>query len=426
MSTGFSFLHATIGSNDWRLLRRAKDDMFTQEELPAFTFIRDYFDRYKEMPTLDVVASEGFQLPRPRRSASSEYWLDTLKRRFAYTKVDEKHPRLVQAMSSQNTDEMLVVLREMVAEASIAVGSERYTTLRDEVSAVREDYLWARANPGLRGIPSGWPTLDLATMGFMGGDVIVLAGRPSMGKSYLLLEMVNSAYLDGNASALVSMEMTTTQMVRRWVGRRSGFNPNLIRDGGLSTYSHEELLSVIAEMENNETPIYMLAGDMRKSVSGIEAMVMEFAPKILFVDAAYLLTPSGRKAGYISKWESISEVICELKQIAIRYDIPVVISVQFNRNQKSKGKKELDLGDIAGSDSIPQDASVVLGIRQGPAPYQRSQRIIEVMKNREGDTPRFATAFSFNPVSMVEVSFVDEGDADEGQESQVVNTGWMV
>jgi replicative DNA helicase len=328
-------------------------------------------------------------------------------------------------MSSQNTDEMLAVLREMVAEASLVVGSERYTTLRDEVSVVRDDYLWARSNPGLRGIPSGWPTLDLATMGFMGGDVIVLAGRPSMGKSYLLLEMVNSAYLDGNPAALVSMEMTTTQMVRRWVGRRSGFNPNLIRDGGLTTYSHEHLLSVIDDMENNETPIYMLAGDMRKSVSGIEAMVMEFSPKILFVDAAYLLTPSGRRQGHISKWESISEVICELKQLAIRYDIPVVISVQFNRNQKSKGKKELDLGDIAGSDSIPQDASVVLGIRQGPAPYQRSQRIVEVMKNREGDTPRFATAFSFSPVSMIEVPLVEEGDDDDG-ESTVVNTGWMI
>jgi replicative DNA helicase len=425
MSTGFSFLHSALANGDWRLLRRAKDEMFTEEELGAFTFIRDYLDRYKELPPLDVVASEGFSLPRPRRSAACDYWLDTLKRRFAYTKVDEKHPQLVQAMQNQNTDAMLAVLREMVAEASLAVGGERYTTLRDEVTAVKDDYLWARSNPGLRGIPSGWSTLDLATMGFMGGDVIVLAGRPSMGKSYLLLEMANASYLDGSSTAIVSMEMTTMQMVRRWVGRRSGFNPNLIRDGGLTTYSHEQLLSVIAEMENGETPVYMLAGDMRKSVAGIEAMVMEFAPKILFIDAAYLLTPSGRKTGYISKWESISEVICELKQLAIRYDIPVVISVQFNRNQKSKGKKELDLGDIAGSDSIPQDASVVLGIRQGPAPYQRTQRIVEVMKNREGDTPRFATAFTFNPVSMVEVPFVDEADEID-EETSTVNTNWMV
>lgn len=424
MSTGLSFIRSTVEGGNWKLLRRAKVEMFTEDEVPAFEFVQAYVNQYKELPPLEVIAAEGFSLPTPRRSASPDYWLDTLKKRYAYTQVDERHPRLVQAMTSQNTDEMLAVLREMVAEASLAVGSERYTTLRDEVQAVRDDYLWARANPGLRGIPSGWPTLDLATMGFVGGDIVVVAGRPSMGKSYMLLEMINSAYLDGNSAALVSMEMTTMQMVRRWVGRRSGFNPNLIRDGGLSTYSHEALLSAVDDMAENETPIYLLAGDMRKEVSGIEAMVQEFAPKILFVDAAYLLTPSGRKQGHISKWESISEVICELKQLAIRYDIPVIISVQFNRNQKSKGKKELDLGDIAGSDSIPQDASIVLGIRQGPAPYQRTQRIVEVMKNREGETPRFATAFSFSPVTMIEVPFSDEEEGEE--EDVVVNTSWMV
>jgi replicative DNA helicase len=423
MSTGLSFIRSTVAGGNWKLLRRAKVEMFTEEELPAFEFVQAYANQYKELPPLEVIAAEGFSLPTPRRTASPEYWLDTLKKRYAYTQVDERHPRLVQAMTSQNTDEMLAVLREMVAEASLAVGSERYTTLRDEVQAVKDDYLWARANPGLRGIPSGWSTLDLATMGFVGGDIVVVAGRPSMGKSYMLLEMINSAYLDGNSAALVSMEMTTMQMVRRWVGRRSGFNPNLIRDGGLSTYSHEALLRAVDEMTENETPIYLLAGDMRKQVSGIEAMVQEFSPKILFVDAAYLLTPSGRKQGHISKWESISEVICELKQLAIRYDIPVVISVQFNRNQKSKGKKELDLGDIAGSDSIPQDASIVLGIRQGPAPYQRTQRIVEVMKNREGETPRFATAFSFNPVTMIEVPFSDEEEGEE--DDAVVNISWM-
>jgi replicative DNA helicase len=396
--------------------------MFTEDELPVFQFVRRYFDRYGEMPPVDVVTQEGFSLPRPRRSASPDYWLDTLKRRHGYTCVDSLHPDLVRAMHAQDTTEILSVLRRMVADASLAVGSENYSTVQLEVNNIREDYLWARANPGLRGIPSGWPTFDLATMGLMGGDVIVLAGRPSMGKSYLLMEMANSAHLDGKSSAVISMEMSKEQLTRRWIGRRSGFNPNAIRAGELSTYSHERLLAVMHEFEADPVPIYLLAGDMKKSVAGIEAMVLEFAPQILFVDAAYLLTPSGQRQGHVSKWESIAEVICELKQLAIRYNIPVVISVQFNRNQKSRAKGELDLGDIAGSDSIPQDASVVLGIRQGPAPYQRTQRIVEIMKNREGDTPRFATAFSFSPVTMHEVPLVEEGGTDD---NEVVNVNYM-
>lgn len=421
MSAGTNFLRSAIDNGDWQALRRARPEMFTEEELPAFNFARRYHTRYGELPPVDVMQQEGHHLPSPRRVASTDYWLDTVKRRYAYTKVDELHPRLASAMSSQNTDDMLAVLREMVAEAAIAVGSEGYSTLREEINAVREDYLWARSHPGLRGIPSGWPTLDTATMGMMGGDVVVIAGRPSMGKSYLLMEMANAAHLDGNSIAVVTMEMSRIQLVRRLVGRRSGFNPNSIRAGELGTYNHEQLLAILDAMENDDVPIHIMAGDMRKSVSGIESMVLEFAPKALFVDAAYLLTPSGQRQGYVSKWESISEVICELKQLATRYDIPVIISVQFNRNQKSNSKKELDMADIAGSDSIPQDASIVLGIRKGPAPHQRTQRIVEVMKNREGETPIFATAFTFSPVNMAEVPYVEDG----GDEEQPVNVSYM-
>lgn len=103
-------------------------------------------------------------------------------------------------------------------------------------------------------------------------------------------------------------------------------------------------------------------------------------------------------------------MVQELKKLSIRYDIPVVISVQFNRNQKSKSKNPLDLSDIAGTDSIPQDASIVMGVRSGPSPNETNQRIIEVMKNREGETPKFATAFSFSPVRMHEVPLIEEGE----------------
>lgn len=422
MSAGSNFIRTALSEGDWRMLRRARAEMFTEDESPAFVFVCDYYERYHQLPPVDVVVAEGHALPSPRRSASAEYWLDRLKKRHAYSQVNDRHPALVQAMQAQDTDTMIGVLRDMVAEASLAAGSESYSSLRDEVGRVREDYLWARSHPGLRGIPSGWPTFDAATMGMMGGDVIVLAGRPSMGKSWLLMEMANSCHLDGSSAAVVSMEMSKMQLVRRWVGRRSGFNPNLIRGGELGTYSHEQLLSVMHDMESDPVPIYFMAGDMRKKVDGIEAMVLEFSPKALFVDAAYLLSPSGVAKGYISKWESIGEVIRELKQLAVRYDIPVIISVQFNRNQKSSSKKELDLGDIAGSDSIPQDASIVLGIRQGPTPFHKVQRIVEIMKNREGDTPTFATEFSFNPVSMMEIPLIGEGDDDEAES---VNVSYM-
>ena len=129
----------------------------------------------------------------------------------------------------------------------------------------------------------------------------------------------------------------------------------------------------------------------------------------------------GRRGGYVSKWEAISEVVRELKSLAINRDIPIVASVQFNRNQKNKGNKELDLGDIAGSDSIPQDASIVLGIQKGNAPFEEVTRVVEVMKNREGMTPKMATAFTFAPVDFSEIPLVEEGD----EADDTYDTSWM-
>ena len=188
-------------------------------------------------------------------------------------------------------------------------------------------------------------------------------------------------------------------------------------------------------LRNSPTPVHLLAGNMKKSVRAIETMVLETNPQALYIDAAYLLSPAGRKQGYVSKWETISEVVGELKVLALEYNIPVVISVQFNRGVRSNStalRKSLDMGDIAGSDSIPQDASVVLGIRKGRPPMDRVTRIIEVMKNREGETPVFATSFTFSPVNMEEIPLVDadpdsveEGEAPPVTRTNLQDMGWM-
>ena len=118
-------------------------------------------------------------------------------------------------------------------------------------------------------------------------------------------------------------------------------------------------------------------------------------------------------------------VIRELKQMAIRFDIPIVLSVQFNRNQKKRSNKALDLGDIAGSDSIPQDASIVLGVRQGQPPFQERQRVIEGMKNREGMDATFAINFGFDPVDMSETEFIEQTEG-ETQPAAPVDNAWMI
>lgn len=421
MSCGKNFLRVVLDQRDGSYIRKVTEDLFQEDEIEGYRWVRNHLDRYGALPTVIEAEEAGIQLSAPRRSSSPSHYIDQLKKRYAYSKVNERHPRLVEAMRGRDTDSVITVLSEMLQEARRATGGVSYSTMADQYDSVTAEYFEAKTRVGLRGVTTGWETLDTVSNGLMGGDLVVIAGRPSMGKSWLIMQMAYAACLSGERIAFCSMEMSLKQIARRWLGMSTGINPNLIRSGEVGTYSEERMLLEI-EAQRHRHPIHLMAGDMAKSVAAVEGMILEFQPTVCYIDAAYLLSPSGKKNGYISRWELITEVIRELKSMSIRHDIPVVITVQFNRNQKSKSKADLDLGDIAGSDAIPQDASIVLGARMGPIPNESSQRIVEVMKNREGDTPRFATAFSFSPVRMNEIPLLEEGDSlpEEDHESYVL------
>lgn len=413
MSAGKNFLRACIEQGESRPILRAKESYFTEEELPAYQTVTHHISTYGTLPTLEVMRVANCPLPSIRGTAATpDYYLDRVRQRYAYTQVNTRHPQLVECMKNQDIEGMVGTLRDMLSNAASSIESERYSTLGEELATVRDRYQQAKLNPGLQGVTFGWNTLDTLTGGAQGGDLIVVAGRPSMGKSWLLLKMAWEAWLSGKIVAFTSMEMSLLQIARRWLGLHMKVNPNFFRDGELSTYSEERMLQLIEDIQE-AVQVHLLAGDMSKQVGGVESMIVEFDPDIIFVDSAYLLSPSGAKKGFVSRWESISEVVGELKGLAMQYDKPIVISVQFNRNQRSDSDKELDMGDIAGSDSIPQDASIVLGARKGPSPYQDIQRIIEMMKNREGETTRFATAFGFAPVNFEEVPLVEHGEGEE-------------
>lgn len=421
MATGLQFLRAAVNSGQAskRFLRQVTEAMFTEDELQAYRFVRDYMAQYRAVPTIGIVQEEGITLPPLRQNAEAgvDYFFDLLRKRKAYTVVNELHPQLTTAMRTRNTTDMLRVLREMVAGAASSIDGHRFSTLGDEAEGVWSKYLEAKANPGLRGITLGWPTMDYLTNGAEGGDVIALAGRPSMGKSYLLLEMAQAAWITGNSTAVVSMEMSLEQICRRWIARYLRINPNFIRKGELSTFGEQRLRAAIDAI-SNMPPVHLIAGDMHKEVAGIAAMIEEHSPDAVYIDSAYLMVPSAR-TGMVKGWEMLGKVMVELKQLASHYNIPIIGSFQFNRNVRSNSDKEADLSDVGGGDSIPQAASIVIGVRQGPAPFESTQRMVTVMKNREGETGRFPIAFEFSPMNFDEVELI------ESEQAEPLDMQWM-
>lgn len=431
--TGLQFLRAACSAGDTAAFRRVAAAFYTDEELPVREAARAHLLAHGELPTCEALAEYGFTLPAPRRAREDavSYYEGSMRRRKAYDGVNSLQPELRESMEAMDMTRVAAVLRDMNVAVMAGSQQERWTTVSAQMRKVVEDLDLARASGGgVRGITTGWASLDAATHGMRAGDLVVLAGRPGMGKSYLLMEMAMACKATGRKTGFCSMEMDEEQLARRWLARRTGINANLLFDGDVGTWGRRRIGEALArESEGNQ--VHLLAGNMRKGVEALETMAEQFALDALYVDAAYLLQPTLRSKGYASRWEQLSEVIRDLKALAIDRRIPVVLTVQFNRNAKSNTNEKkqkrvnFDLADIAGTDTIPQDASIVLGAQYGPGRFRECTREITQLKNREGSCASFFTDFTFNPVSMAEV-FLPEDETDEEMEQSVVDVGWMV
>jgi replicative DNA helicase len=414
-TTGIKALRAFLDEGTARKIRQYGAEFYLEEEQEVYEFVKEHLDQFGVLPSVDTV-KEHHSLPDPLPEPT-EYYEGELRRRRVFNHFGEHWAELKAAVGERDVDGCAVRLREMLAGVTGLLQPNQFSTLAEVTGQVVADYQYAKNHPGMRGVTFGWDTLDAYTLGAQGGDLIVVAGRTGMGKSSMLVKMAHSAWLAGHSVLFTSMEMTLVPIARRWIGVHTGINPRFIRAGELGRYAEQKLVTQCNEMTGSGASVYFQSGDFQKNVASVEALMEEFDTDAVYIDAAYLLSPEGQKRGFVSKWESIATVVQELKKVALKHNKPIIISVQMNRNVKKATTRELDTSDIGGSDSIPQDASVVLGLRQGPSPYVDTTRVIQVMKNRDGEEGNFLVNHRYNPVDF------NEADAMDGVVDVDVN--WM-
>jgi len=183
---------------------------------------------------------------------------------------------------------------------------------------------------GPGGITYGWKPLDDLTQGAMPGTVTTLVARPSMGKSYFLIRMANSAWRAGHSVLFVSMEMAKLQTTRRAIGLLAGISPDLVLRGRLSERNrqifHETVKSV-----GYGAPFHMVSGGFHKGVLDIDRLIGKYQPDVVYIDGSYLLGPEKpdcRRA----RGENMVEVGEGIQNLALKWNRPIIQTVQFSRD----------------------------------------------------------------------------------------------
>lgn len=414
MSQGIYLLNSIIKSANRTHLNRIKVDMLDDKpvagepvsEKAYYEFIQNHVLHYRTLPSTKVLKDAN--MPYGETDQPPEYYVQQVKIRQvyrAYSKFTRDMSPIINSGDMEKSFELITQLSDVVSQINM---SDRYKTL-SELGRELENQIEARKNGAPEVfVPFGWPTLDALTGGLAGGDLAYFIARPGVGKTNVLTYIAHNAWKQGFKPMLLTMEMTDVQISRRVYGLEGRFNPDTIRRSIPETAVEEKLSGAIKSFDEG-VPFHVICGQTKQTVESITALVDELRPDVLFIDAAYLVSMNGPSK---STWEKLAAVSERLKQVAVTRNIPIIMTVQFNRDA-AKGKR-YELDTIAGSDAIGQLGSVIVSIREGDEQYEGSRRILNVIKNREGGVGEFEIHNRFDPPDFSEVvSNVPSSDEDE-------------
>ena len=253
------------------------------------------------------------------------------------------------------------------------------------------------ANPGsIIGVPSGIIDLDKLTAGFQNGDLIILAGRPSMGKTALALTIARNAAIENkSATAIFSLEMSSDQLGQRLLTSEARVDNALVRRGSPNIkWKNINIASgklAQAPLYIDDTPALSIL-DLRARARRLKR---ERNIELLIVD--YLQLMQGPKNSE-NRQNEISQITQSLKALAKELDIPVIALSQLSRAVEQRTKKEPMLSDLRESGAIEQDADVVIFLYR-PAVYDKEDQDLKglayliVAKQRNGPTGRVTATF---------------------------------
>jgi replicative DNA helicase len=266
--------------------------------------------------------------------------------------------------------------------------------LHDEIDKLEE---LSKTDVGLTGTPSGFTDLDALTGGFQPGNLIVLAARPSMGKSAAATNIAEHAAVEaGVPVALFSLEMSETELAHRFLASQARVSSDDLRKGRVRAEKWPKVLQAVEKLAR--APIFVDdSSDM--SVLELRAKSRRLAARhglgLVVVDYLQLMRPEGRPDS--SRVEQIGQISRGLKILARELDVPVIAVSQLSRAVESRNPPVPMLSDLRESGSIEQDADVVMFIYRDEYYNRESERLGEadviVAKHRNGPIGEVALTF---------------------------------
>ena len=268
----------------------------------------------------------------------------------------------------------------------------------------RIDYLYHQENKSdVTGLPTGFVDLDEKTAGLQPGDLVIVAGRPSMGKTAFALNLAEHVGVKSGAPvAIFSMEMGATQLAMRMLGSIARVDQHKMRTGRLDDQEWSRLSSAMGVL--HEAPIYIDETGALNSLelrSRARRIYRQYGKLgLIVVDYLQLMSAASQKQGE-NRATEISEISRSMKSLAKELKVPVVALSQLNRALETRDQKRPMMSDLRESGAIEQDADMILFIYRDEVYYpekpdNKGKAEVIIGKQRNG------------PIGTVHLTFLGE------------------
>ncbi|QQR82601.1 replicative DNA helicase [Candidatus Campbellbacteria bacterium] len=354
--------------------------------------------RLKELKEIETVGGMSYLtglVDTVPSSMNAKHYAEIVQKKYTMRQLIEAAYHITELgfAEEEELEELLDKAEKQIYNITSAPGTKKFIPISDVLADAFERLDKLQKSSGtLRGVPTGFPELDNKIAGLQKADLVILAARPSMGKTSLALDIArHSSIRYGKSVGIFSLEMSAQQLVDRMLASEAQVDAWRLRTGKLSTDDEFERISD-ATNKLSQAKIFIddqAGNNILKMRSVARRLKSEQGLDLIIVDYLQLMVPSGKNRQQDNMVQQVTEISRSLKQLARELDVPVVALSQLSRAiEQRRGRPQLS--DLRDSGSIEQDADLVMFIHSEDRYKEAGERsnIVELIiaKHRNGPT----------------------------------------
>lgn len=376
--------------SQYGILFQAMVDLYTAGKPIDLVTLVDKLSQMNVPPELSSIEFIRDIISAVPTSANIKYYANIVREKSVLRKLIKVNEDIANTcyVGKENLDEILDETEKRIFSLLQSKNNEDYVPIRKVViNAMERIEAVSKVKGSVTGLPTGFTDLDYMTSGFQKSDLILIAARPSMGKTAFELNIAEyMAFRKNETVAIFSLEMSKEQLVNRLFSLESRVDSQKIRTGNLEDSDWERLIESANVIGNSnliidDTPSISI-GELR---SKCRKYKLEHNLGIVIIDYLQLMTAGGKQE---SRQQEISEISRSLKALARELDIPVVALSQLSRAVEGRPDHRPMLSDLRESGAIEQDADMVMFLYRDDYYNKESEKkgIAEVIiaKQRNG------------------------------------------